>query len=66
MLRAPVMDLKLSDGQARELRTLVDNALGDSSIEIAATDNAEFRAGLGAGVGGKGYLVAGEHRAATG
>ncbi|MGO9341578.1 MAG: hypothetical protein ACLP6E_03520 [Acidimicrobiales bacterium] len=37
------MVLELSTDQARELRALLDGALGDLSHEIAATDNAEYR-----------------------
>jgi hypothetical protein len=41
-----VIELRLSDDQAAELRSLLGTALRDLSHEIAATDNADFRAGL--------------------
>jgi hypothetical protein len=41
-----VIELQLSDEQAAELRFLLDAALRDSSHEIAATDNADYRARL--------------------
>ena len=41
-----VMNLELSDEQARELLTLLGGVLGDLSHEIASTDNAEYRVGL--------------------
>lgn len=37
------MDLSLTEEQATELRTVVSQALGDLSHEIADTDNAEYR-----------------------
>jgi hypothetical protein len=40
------MQLELTDDEAKDLRDLLDGALGDMSSEIAATDNAEFRASL--------------------
>lgn len=40
------MNLTLSDDEAGELRSLLDTVLGDLSHEIAATDNADYRATL--------------------
>ncbi|HXX90857.1 MAG TPA: hypothetical protein VEI83_11620 [Acidimicrobiales bacterium] len=40
------MELTLTQEQAEELAVLLDAALRELSHEIAATDNAEFRAGL--------------------
>ena len=40
------MDLTLDDERADALRTLLDEALGDLSTEIADTDNAGYRQGL--------------------
>ena len=40
------MRLELTETEAKELRELLDGALGDLSMEIADTDNAEFRRGL--------------------
>ena len=40
------MKLELTDDQGAELRILLDTALRDLSHEIAATDNADYRAGL--------------------
>jgi hypothetical protein len=40
------MDLRLSDEQVGELQSLLDATLRDLSHEIAATDNADYRAGL--------------------
>ena len=40
------MDLTLDEGQAEELRTVLDGALGDLSSEIADTDNPGYRAAL--------------------
>jgi hypothetical protein len=36
------MQLELDDGEADELRRLLDGALGELSSEIADTDNAQF------------------------
>jgi len=38
--------LTLDDLQADELRALLDQALGDLSYEITATDNPSYRAAL--------------------
>jgi hypothetical protein len=40
------MDVQLSDVQVDALRTLLDEALGDLSTEIADTENPKFRASL--------------------
>jgi hypothetical protein len=40
------MELHLDDHEASVLRDLLQSALGDLSMEIANTDNAQFRAGL--------------------
>ena len=45
--RSPdAMTIVLTVAQATELRSLLDEALGDLSSEIADTDNAEFRSAL--------------------
>jgi hypothetical protein len=40
------VNLELSDSEQSELRTLLDQTLGDLSMEIADTDNPEFRRDL--------------------
>jgi hypothetical protein len=40
------MKLELSDTQAEEMRELLEVGLRELTHEIAATDNARFRAGL--------------------
>jgi len=40
------MRIELTDQQAADLGDLLRGALGDLSVEIAATDNAEYRKGL--------------------
>lgn len=40
------MTLELNDTQIEQLRRLIGRELGDLSYEIAATDNAAFRAEL--------------------
>lgn len=40
------MDVKLDESQATVLAEVLDEILGDLSIEIAGTDNAEYRAAL--------------------
>ncbi|HLI73688.1 MAG TPA: hypothetical protein VKU86_07395 [Acidimicrobiales bacterium] len=40
------MNLELTTEQAEDLKTLLMNTVSDLSYEIAATDNAAFRAGL--------------------
>jgi len=40
------MELTLSTEQAEELHRLLDDTMSELSHEIAATDNADFRAGL--------------------
>ena len=40
------MELHLDDQEVPVLRDLLKSALGDLSMEIANTDNAQFRAGL--------------------
>ncbi len=39
------MDIQLTEDQAGALRSLLDEALGDMSAEIADTDNPGFRGG---------------------
>lgn len=40
------MLIELTEAQCAELQSLLENALGDLSSEIAGTDNAEYREGL--------------------
>ena len=40
------MELTLTDGEATELRDLLDGSLGDLSSEIADTDNPSYRLAL--------------------
>jgi hypothetical protein len=40
------MELHLNDQQAKELHSLLTQALGDLSAEIADTDNPTFQRGL--------------------
>lgn len=40
------MNVQLTEDQARVLRAVLDDVLGDLSTEIADTDNPSFRASL--------------------